>query len=71
MALQIKELCIVNCTLCIDSAGEFGEAGEIFADNVEFDVYAGSNFEGVEVGVLEGVGDDGHAEGVALGVAHC
>lgn len=51
------------------SAGELGEAGEVFAEDVELEVDAGAGDDAAEVGVLEGVGDDGDAEAVALRVA--
>ena len=38
------------------------EAGEVFAYDVKLDVDASAETEGVEVGVVHGVGDDGYAE---------
>lgn len=52
------------------SAGEVVETGKIFAYDVKFKVDASSGHKGVEVCVLVGVGYDGYAECVALGVAH-
>ena len=45
------------------------QAGDVFAEDVEFQVDDGAHTDVAEVGVLEGVGDDGHLEGVAGGVA--
>lgn len=43
-----------------ESAGERGHhGGEVFADDVELEVDAGAGTDGVEVGVLECVRDDG------------
>lgn len=40
------------------------ESCDIFAQNIEFDIHHGSYFDVAEVGVLSGVRDDGHGEGV-------
>ena len=45
------------------------QAGDIFAEDVELQVDNGAYTDVAEVGVLEGVGDDGHLEGVARGIA--
>ena len=39
------------------------EGGDVFAEDVEFEVDAGAEGDAAEVGVLHGVGDDGYAEG--------
>jgi hypothetical protein len=40
----------------------FGDAGDVFADDVKFEVYLRADFDLAEVGVLEGVGDNCNAE---------
>ena len=45
------------------------QSGDVFAEDVEFKVDDGAYTDVAEVGVLEGVGDDGDLEGVAGGVA--
>ena len=51
-------------------ANKFHHSAEIFADDVELNVHHCALANKVEVGVVEGVGDDCHAERVALGVAY-
>ena len=43
---------------------------DILANDVKLDVHTASHLEGMEVGVLVGVGDDGHLEGIVRRVAH-
>lgn len=50
-------------------SGEVGEAGDVFADDVELKVDHGADFDVAEVGVGQGIGDDGHGEAVRPGVA--
>lgn len=45
------------------------QAGDVFSEDVELEVDDGAYTDVAEIGVLEGVGDDGHLEGVAGGVA--
>lgn len=40
------------------------QAGDVFAEDVEFEVDAGACFDLAEVGMFEGVGYDGHTERV-------
>jgi len=44
------------------------QTGYVFADDVELEVDDRAHADVLEVGVLKGVGDDGHLEGVACGV---
>lgn len=46
------------------------EGGDVFAEDVEFEVDVGAEGDAAEVGVLHGIGDDGYAEGAGGGVAH-
>ncbi len=50
---------------------ELGETGDVFADDVEFEVDAVADLDVAEVGVLEGVRDDGDAERARFAVADC
>jgi len=42
------------------------ESGDIFPDHIEFQVDGGARDDGLYIGMLEGVGDDGDAEAVAF-----
>ena len=46
------------------------EPSNVFAQYVELKVDLGAHLDGAEVGVLHGVGDDGHLEGALGGVAY-
>lgn len=46
------------------------QAGDVFAEDVEFEVDAGTYFDLAEVGMFEGVGYDGHTERLGCGIAH-
>lgn len=56
----------VGVSACFSGVGEFRDAGDIFAYDVELDVDAGAHAYVAEVCVVEGVGDDGDAEAVGL-----
>ena len=45
------------------------QAGNILANDVEFQVDDGTHFDVLKIGMLHRVGDDGYLEGVACGVA--
>ena len=45
------------------------QAGNILADDVEFQIDDGTYLDVLKIGVFHRVGDDGHLEGVAGGVA--
>ena len=47
---------------------QVGEAGKIFADNIKFEIDTCADFYVFEIGVFEGVGNYGYAEGVAFAV---
>ena len=49
---------------------KFVHSRNVFPDDVELDVDDGSFFDGMEVGVVEGVGDDADLEGVGCGTAN-
>ena len=51
-------------------ANKFHHSAEIFADDVELNVHHCALANKVEVGVIEGVGNDCDAESVGLGVAY-
>ena len=46
------------------------QSGDVFPDDVELDVYDGSDPEGVEIRMLVGIRDDRHLEGIVAGVDH-
>ena len=45
------------------------QAGDVFAEDIELKVDDGAYVDVAKVGMLEGVGDDGHLEGIAGGIA--
>ena len=47
-----------------------GNARYVLADDVEFDVDCRAYLYVTEIGVLEGIGDDGHTERIGGGIAH-
>ncbi len=49
---------------------KFVHSRNVFPDDVELDVDDGSFFDGMEVGVVEGVGDDADLEGVGCGTTY-
>ena len=49
---------------------KFVHSRNVFPNDVELDVDDGSLLDGVEVGVVEGVGDDADLEGVGCGAAN-
>ena len=48
---------------------QFDHARKILADDVELEIYLRTHFYSAEIGMLEGVGDDGHTETLSLTVA--
>ena len=52
------------CLFC-----KFRHAGNVFADDVEFEVDGCSYLNGMEIGVVVGVWDNANLEGVGCGIA--
>ena len=48
---------------------QFLKAADVFAEDVVFNVHLRAHPDGVEIGVLEGVGDDADLEGFGCGIA--
>ena len=61
-----KNLVSVSSRLGSEVSGEGGDAGYVFAYDVEFEIDFGVFLDAAEVGVFEGVGDYSYAELVAL-----
>ena len=46
------------------------ESGNVFAQDVKFDVDGGAYLDVLEIGVFHGIGDDGDLEGIVRGIAY-
>ncbi len=63
---KTQEMCKFFRTSVLNFAGLFKalESSDIFAQNVEFDIYYRSHFDIAEVGILSGIRNDGNGKSV-------
>ena len=59
---------LARAKYCVSIRLEFHEAGNVFADDVKFEIDQCSCFDGMDIRMLVGVWDDSHLEPIIYGI---